>query len=83
MFVGCFEISLSVIVKHVQNIGIIRPFCLLRGTCEVFHFSAWGGQKKLLGYGLLERGISTQGNTMGSPICLEGNVIANSKMYPQ
>ena len=31
MFVGCFEISVSVIVKHVQSIGIIRGF-----------FSAWG-----------------------------------------
>ena len=28
MFVVCSEISISVIVKHVQHIGIIRVFCL-------------------------------------------------------
>ena len=47
----CFEIDISVIVKHVQSIGIIRAFCLP------------GGQKKLLGCGLLG-GISTQVDTM-------------------
>ena len=31
--VGCFEISISVVVKHIQNIGIIRAFCLPGGTC--------------------------------------------------
>ena len=31
MCVGCFEISISVVVKHVQNIGIIRAFCLPEG----------------------------------------------------
>ena len=31
--VGCSEISISVIVKHVQHVGIIRDFCLARGTC--------------------------------------------------
>ena len=41
MFVGCFEISISVISKHVQSIG-----------CIINIFSAWGGQKKLLGCGL-------------------------------
>ena len=28
MFVGFSEISVSIAVKHVQNIGIIRTFCL-------------------------------------------------------
>ena len=32
LFKGCFEISISVIVKHVQSIGIIRAFCLPGGT---------------------------------------------------
>ena len=51
MFVVCSEISISVIVKHVQHIGIIRVFCLPG--------MGWGGggvgvgAKKLLGCGLL------------------------------
>ena len=57
-------------------------FVYLGGLVKFFT-SVLGGQKKLLDYGLFERGISTQANTMGSPICLEGNVIANSRMYPQ
>ena len=28
LFVGCSEISINVIVKHVQIIGIISAFCL-------------------------------------------------------
>ena len=28
MSVGCSEISISVIVEHVQHIGIIGAFCL-------------------------------------------------------
>ena len=51
MFVGCLEISKSVIVKHVQIIGIIKDFCLPEGTC--YDFQYLGGQK-LLGCGLLE-----------------------------
>ena len=51
MFVGCSEISISVIVKHVDHIRSIRAFGLP------------GGQKKLLGCGLL-RGISIQAGTM-------------------
>ena len=30
MFVGCSEISISVIVKHEQHIRIITVFCLPR-----------------------------------------------------
>ena len=33
MFAGCSQISISVIVKHVQHIGIIRALCLPGGTC--------------------------------------------------
>ena len=40
MFVGCSEISISVIVKHVQHIAVIRDFVCLEG------------KKKLLGCGL-------------------------------
>ena len=51
MFVGCSEISISVIVKHVQHIGIIRAFCLPGETCQVFQCP--GRQKNLLDCGLL------------------------------
>ena len=57
-------------------------FVYLEGLVKFFT-SVPGGTEKIVGLGLLERGISTQASTMGSPICLEGNVIANSKMYPQ
>ena len=65
MFIGCFEISTSVIEKHVQSIGIIRAFCLPGKTYS--DFQCLGGQKKLLGCGLLEGGggvVSTQADTM-------------------
>ena len=43
MFVGCSEISISVIVKHVQNIGIIRAFCLLLEEKSAgLRFARWG-----------------------------------------
>ena len=35
VFAGCSEISIIVIVEHVQNIRIIMAFCL-PGTCYVF-----------------------------------------------
>ena len=73
MCVSCFEIGINVIVKHVKSIGIIRNFCLPGGTCQ--DFECLGGQKKLLGCGLLG-GISTQTDTMpwfwtGSKRCLK------------
>ena len=37
MFVGCSEICNSVIVKHVQHVGIIRAFCLPRGTYYAYY----------------------------------------------
>ena len=33
MCIDSFEISISVVVKHLQSIGIIRVFCLPGGTC--------------------------------------------------
>ena len=42
MFVDCSEISIGVVVKHVQHVGIIRAF-RLPGK----FFSAWGGQKNV------------------------------------
>ena len=39
MFVGCSEISISVIDIHVQHVGIIRAFCLPGGLIKLF--SAW------------------------------------------
>ena len=44
MFVGCSEISISVIVKHVQNIGHkSRLFVYLGGLAKFS--SAWGDRK--------------------------------------
>ena len=37
--VGCFEISISVVVNYVQSIGIIRAFCLPGGLVKIL--SAW------------------------------------------
>ena len=31
-FAGCSEMRISVIVKHDQNVGIIKAFCLHEGT---------------------------------------------------
>ena len=52
MFVGCSEISISVIVKYMQDIGIISAFCL--PGRDFLSFSVPGGQKKVLGCGLPE-----------------------------
>ena len=66
MFVGCSEISVNVIVKHKQHIGIIWPFCLPGGdlfmmVCGLL--GGRGGEKKMMVCGLLG-GISTQADTM-------------------
>ena len=45
--VGCSEISISVIVKHVQHIGIIRVFCLDWGN--LLGFLVLGGTEKIAG----------------------------------
>ena len=65
MCVGCFEISESVIVKHVESIIIIRAFACLGGLVKIF--SAWGrgggGAEKIAGL-WFARGISTQADSM-------------------
>ena len=43
MFVGCSEISVNVIVKHKQHVGIIWPFVCLGG---LVHFSVLEGREK-------------------------------------
>ena len=53
MFVGCFEISISVISKHVQSIG-----------CIINIFSAWGGTEEIAGLWFARGGINTQADTM-------------------
>ena len=35
MCIGCFENIVSVVVKHVQSIGIIRTFCLPGGLVKI------------------------------------------------
>ena len=46
MFVGCFEISTIVIVKHAQSIGIIRAFCLPVCLADLLRFSVpWGAEE--------------------------------------
>ena len=41
MFVGISEIGVSVIVKHLQHVRIIRAFCLSGGLIKCLS----GGQK--------------------------------------
>ena len=45
MFPNCSEITISVIVKHVQHVGIIRAFCL--HAMDVFSVPA--GTEKIVG----------------------------------
>ena len=57
MFVGCFEISVNVIVdKSVQSIGIIRAFYLPGG--DLLRFLVPGGTEEIAGL-WFARGIST------------------------
>ena len=44
MFVGFSEVSISTIIKDMQNIGIIRAFCLPEGGL-VKVLSAWVTEK--------------------------------------
>ena len=46
MSTGCSEISISVIVKHVKHVGIVRAFCLLGGLIK---FSSACGRQKIAG----------------------------------
>ena len=61
MSLGCSEISVSVIVKHVQH-RIVRASCLPGGTYQVFQ--CLGGQKKYCFVVCLLDGISTHADTM-------------------
>ena len=61
MFVGCSEITVSVIVKHDQHIGIIRTFCVPEAT--YFSFSATRVTEKIAEF-WFARGISTQAGTI-------------------
>ena len=47
MFVGYSEISMSVIVKHVRHIGIVRAF-VLPGV-NLINFSVSGGTENIAG----------------------------------
>ena len=63
MFVGFSKSGISVIVKLVQHVGIIRTFFLPGGTSQIF--KCLRRQIKLLGCGLPGGGaISTQADTM-------------------
>ena len=57
MFVGCSEISISVIVKHVQHVGIIRPSCLPGRTYQVFQYL---GDRTIAGLWFTRDGVNTQ-----------------------
>ena len=65
MIVGASEINVSVIVKHIQHIGVVRAFRLpgINFSMPGWRKGGWGGQKKLLGCVLLG-GISAQADTV-------------------
>ena len=48
MFVGCSEISISVIVKQAQHVEIIRAFICLGGLVNL-SVSGGGGTEKIVG----------------------------------
>ena len=48
MFTGCSEISINVIVKHVQHVGIIRA-CNLPGA-DLLSFLVPGRPEKIAGF---------------------------------
>ena len=51
MFLGCSEISINFIAKHVQHVGIILAYSL--PWADLLRFSAPEGTEKIAGYGLL------------------------------
>ena len=61
VFVGCFEIGIGAIVKHVQHVGIIRAFVSLE---LIKFFRAWKTEKSA-GLWFVRGEISTQPDTMG------------------
>ena len=62
VFVGCFEISISVFVKHVQNTRIIRAFCLPEG--DLLRFLVPGSTEEIAGLWFARGGVITQADTM-------------------
>ena len=49
MFVDCSEISINVIVQHVQHVGIIWA-CTLPGMDLLLSFSVSGGTEEIAGW---------------------------------
>ena len=67
MFVGCFEISTIVIVKHAQSIGIIRAFCLPVCLADLLRFSVPWGAEEIAGLQFAGGGgVSAQVDTMST-----------------
>ena len=65
MFAGCSEISINVIVKHAQHVGIISACSL--PWADLVGFSVSHGTEKI--YGLwFARNVSTQANIMPNAI---------------
>ena len=65
MFVGYFEISISVTVKHVQSIGNIRAFSFFFAWGDLLRFSMPGETEEVAGLWFARGGTSTQADTMG------------------
>ena len=77
----CSEISISVIVKHIQRIGVINVLELSRlSVClgDFLSFSVPGGQKKIAGL-CFANWISTQADTMPS---ISNSYIQVNLVYP-
>ena len=66
MLVGISVIGISVIVKHVQQVRIIRAFCLLGGDLLRFSVPRW--TEKIAGLGFARGESSTQADTMKSSV---------------
>ena len=66
MLVGISVIGISVIVKHVQQVRIIRAFCLLGVDLLSFSVPRW--TEKIAGLGFARGESSTQADTMKSSV---------------
>ena len=67
MLVGISVIGISVIVKHVQQVRIIRAFCLLGGG-DLLGFSVPRWTEKIAGLGFAGGESSTQADSMKSSV---------------
>ena len=65
MFVGCSEISINVIVKHAQHVGIVSACSL--PWADLLSFSVSDETEKISGL-WFTRNVSTQANTMPNAI---------------